>query len=332
MIYLKSRSLHKQLLFTISYFSFFGYAPSFDDIFTFFPVKISRKRLKTLIHEAIKKKKVVSYDHRPYTNTGGSPLSKSVFEKNSVSFKKAWQNKLETKHLTSFLYTLPQYSNHFKNRASKQQITLHKLDSINQLIKSLYPCPFIRLVGITGSAAMSNCRKQDDIDLMIVTQRKSMFTARFIAILLTSMFGLRKKKGGICLNLFLSEEDLSVPLHKQTPYVAHELLQMKTVINKNHTYGKFCKANEWVYNIYPNSKVPPSLKLRRTSKNQNTGILPEKITNGIVLLLQPFEFALKQIQLKIIRKNKTGLILSPTQLWLFRRDFEKRIKGLFSKG
>ncbi|MFA5137048.1 MAG: hypothetical protein WC489_06725 [Patescibacteria group bacterium] len=321
MIYLKSRSLHKQLLFTISYFSFFGYAPSFDDIFTFFPVKISRKRLKTLIHEAIKKKKVVSYDYRPHTNTGGIPFSKSVFEKNSQSFKKAWQ-----------IYTLPQYSNHFKNSASRQQITLHKLDSINQLIKSLYPCPFIRLVGITGSAAMSNCRKQDDIDLMIVTQGKSMFTARFIAILLTSMFGLRKKKGGICLNLFLSEEDLSVPLHKQTQYVAHELLQMKAVINKNNTYGKFCKANEWVYDIYPNSKVPPSLKLRTTSKNQNTGILLEKITNGIVLLLQPFEFALKQIQLKIIRKNKTGLILSPTQLWLFRRDFEKRIKGLFSKG
>lgn len=59
MTLLKSPTPEHKLINTISYFSFFEYPPSLEEIFTFFPEKITKKALKTLLERLFKQKKLI---------------------------------------------------------------------------------------------------------------------------------------------------------------------------------------------------------------------------------------------------------------------------------
>jgi len=330
MKYLKSRNPVKHLLNTISYFSFFGYPPTFDEIHTFFPVKIAKKGLKTLLERLILEKKVIQLSfrapiHRDEKSREVLPTSRFLSRSNKT--KKLIQNdKLDRQNslfstfylpsFSSFRYTLPQYPYKFDLPLQRKKTTLKKLTSIKCLIKVFRQWPFFRFVGVTGSAAMANCRTGDDVDLFIITARKTLFIGRFLAIVLSYIYYVRRGKNRVCLNLFFDESNVVVPLQKQTQYVAHEVLQMKPVVNKGQTYERFLEANKWIYDYFPNASVIPPPDRRRG-----------QVQEGMIrFLLQPLEIFLKHLQLLIIRKNNTGLIITNTQLWLFRKDFEKKIK------
>src|SRR3989344_6123892 len=129
---LKSKNLDKYLFNTISYFSFFGYPPSFDEIHTFFPVRIAKKQLKNLLEDLVRKKSLICHceDHE-YRSKGTkqsqkrSPRSSSDSE-DSLATTIGCQDNLN-KQLLSFdfcplnfpLYTLPQYAKKFQIRNSK---------------------------------------------------------------------------------------------------------------------------------------------------------------------------------------------------------------------
>ncbi|MEK7079196.1 MAG: hypothetical protein AAB929_03945 [Patescibacteria group bacterium] len=332
---LKSKNLDKHLLNTISYFSFFGYPPSFDEIHTFFPEKIAKSKLKILLASWIKQKRLIrssmSFRRNEVTEKSSPAFGGTHIYKRSARFlsseselrndKIDRQNNLNRDPLTfnfqpstSSLYTLPQYAPHFKNRATRQVVCQKKLIPVKCYTGILAKIPFVRFIGITGSASMGNTTPHDDVDIFIITRKNCLFIGRFFAILIAHILHVRKGKNSVCLNLFFDEGDLVIPLQKQTPYVAHEVLQMKPVVNKNRVYERFIRANQWVKQFYPNVK----LVIRSHSR---AGGNPD-----YNFLFFPFELALKTLQLAIIRRNKTGLIISPTQLWLFKRDFEKKME------
>lgn len=339
----KSKNLDKHLLNTISYFSFFGYAPSLDEIHTFFPEKIAKNKLRTVLESSIKQKKLISYQYTPsYLSSQPNFLSSratclparqesrdpfvrndKLGRYNNVSRHSTTNDQRPT---TDVLYTLPQYTTHFKNRASRQSICQKKLIPVKCYTGMLEKLPFIQLIGITGSASMGNTTRDADVDLFIVTRRNCLFIGRFFAILLAHIMHVRNDKNGVCLNLFFEERDLAIPLQKQTSYVAHEVLQMKPVVNKDRTYERFLKANEWVKQFYPNVKLAFRSHPRENGDPELYRFrIKSGMTNILVLLLISLELSLKTLQLAIIRRNKTGLIISPTQLWLFKKDFEKKM-------
>ncbi|MBI4974024.1 hypothetical protein HZC27_05425 [Candidatus Roizmanbacteria bacterium] len=333
---LKSKNPDKDLLNTISYFSFFGYPPSLNEIHTFFPERIAKNKLKALLDQLVEKKRLIldpmSFRRNPPIRrmTEKSRLkephntlrwiSHFVRNDNLGYFNNPKPSSFQIKNfkLKINLYTLPQYTTHFKNRASRQLICQKKLIPVKCYTGILAKFPFIRMIGVTGSASMGNTKRDDDVDLFIVTRGNCLFIGRFFAILLAHILHVRKGKNSICLNLFFDENNLAIPLQKQTPYVAHEVLQMRPVVNKNNMYERFLEANTWVKQFYPNI----TLSIRSHSRPPNRRGNP--IYN---FLFFPFELLLIKIQLAIISRNKTGLIISPTQLWLFRRDFEKRMNG-----
>ena len=49
----------------------------------------------------------------------------------------------------------------------------------------------------------------------------------------------------ICLNLWLDESALEIPVDQRNLYTAHELAQMKPRVNKDGTYEKMMWANRW---------------------------------------------------------------------------------------
>ena len=135
-----------------------------------------------------------------------------------------------------------------------------KLKKVQLYIKLISLFPQIKLIGLSGSMAMKNPKSEDDIDLFIITEKKRLFTARFLATIISFIMGLKRSIGQneapnkVCLNLFFDESNLKVPKFKQTEFVGHEVIQMKPVINKNQTYEKFLNANEWVFRLFPNAE------------------------------------------------------------------------------
>ena len=260
---LKSKNLDKHLLNTISYFSFFGYPPSLDEIHTFFPEKITKNKLRILLQSLVRQKIIFCHCEEVYPervegkqSQKRSPRSSSDSE-DSLAMTRDCYNSIngsltsnDQRLTTNVSYTLPQYPTHFKNRATRQVVCQKKLIPVKCYTGILAKIPFIRFIGITGSASMGNTTPNDDVDIFIITSKNCLFIGRFFAILFSYIFNVRKGKNSVCLNLFFDECNLVIPKHKQTPYVAHEILQMKPVVNKGHVHERFLKANGWVLKYF----------------------------------------------------------------------------------
>ncbi|OGK62764.1 hypothetical protein A2334_00930 [Candidatus Roizmanbacteria bacterium RIFOXYB2_FULL_38_10] len=323
---LNLQKINNDILNTISYFSFFAYSSTFDDIFTFLPVEVTKKQLQTHLDRLIRQNKLISNDSF-LKDEPVKPILKAELKKIQGLLDRLDPHDNTYTHLKGMgfylfglkRYTLPQYSIFLKNSLLRQVISFNKIILMFRYIKALQRLPFVKFVGITGSASMGNCKISDDVDMCIITKKNCLFLARFCTILLAHLLRLRGKKDSICLNLFFDESDLLIPPHKQTSYIAHEVLQMKPIINKNQTFERFLRINRWIHSIYPNSLSHVSIRLPSLKQKQRIVLTLTR------LLLLPLEQILKIIQLAIIRRNKTGLIVSSTQLWLFKRDFEKKI-------
>ncbi|MBI4225790.1 hypothetical protein HY612_01635, partial [Candidatus Roizmanbacteria bacterium] len=139
-------------------------------------------------------------------------------------------------------------------------------------------------------------------------------------------------KDKICLNLFFDESNLSVPDNKKTEYVAHEVLQMKALVQKDDIYLRFIDANRWVFDIFPNAPrvIPRSEATRNLAKRNNVFYAPfgrwisHFVRNDRVS--QWFEILLKSFQLHFIRKHQTTEIVTDSQLWFHPEDFARKIK------
>ncbi len=118
--------------------------------------------------------------------------------------------------------------------------------------------PWVQLVGISGSLAMRNADKNADIDLFVVTRKNRVWLSRLFCALILELLGQRRKRGEsrilgagkICLNLLISEDVLEQS--NKNLYIAHEVLQMKVLWEREKTYQKFLEHNSWTKKYLPN--------------------------------------------------------------------------------
>jgi len=227
---------------------------------------------------------------------------------------------------TNYSYTLPQYSMQIDNKLIMQNSCWSdwRIKTFQRYIEILKAFPLVRFVAITGASAMKGVRPHDDIDLCIVTKHKALWTSRFFVVILAKILKIHTKFG-VCLNLFFDEADLKVQTHKQTSYVGHEILQMKPIIDKDNVYRQFLYENEWIYAFFPNANQSVILGTEGTPESMILDASsPARLTRMTVW--NPIERFLKHIQLPLIHRNKTALYITSTQLWLFKSDFEKKLK------
>ncbi len=275
--------MRKNLHAVLDYFGYFSYPPSFHEIYRFFSSKITKQRLRLLLSDEMRKGTIVSISKNRYFRSSQKALD-----------------------------TLPQYGIPTSPRlrgvnaieAKKPGIVISLYLAILQL------CPLIRFVGITGSTAVEGYQKEKDIDLFIITRHRLLWTSRFFAVLFAKLLSIRGQEG-VCLNLFFDESDIAIPQKKQNSYIGHELLQMKTVLDKDNFVSRLLSANKWISSYFPNA--PKYNKERR--------ILYSKIS-----MFSGIEWFFKLIQLHMIKRNKTGFLITDSQLWLFKNDFEKKLK------
>lgn len=104
----------------------------------------------------------------------------------------------------------------------------------------------ILMVGVTGSLASKYPQKNDDIDLMIITRKDSLWLTRFKVFLIFWKFKIphRTNNNDICINLWL--EDMRIPLNKRNLKNAVDLILMRPILNRQNTYKNFLLINKWV--------------------------------------------------------------------------------------
>ncbi len=147
-----------------------------------------------------------------------------------------------------------------KERKRKEKYADRKLKIAQQVVRVLRLIPFIKMVAVTGNLAMRNANQEDDIDFLIITQRKRLWLSRFFAVVLLELLGKRRRpeekevKDKICLNMFLDEDHLEMSEKQQNLFSAHEILQLKSLYEKDDFYDKFLDQNRWVKKFLANWK------------------------------------------------------------------------------
>lgn len=140
-------------------------------------------------------------------------------------------------------------------REKHSAVLLTQARLISQLFKLI---PWIKLVGISGSLAVNNAGQKDDIDLLIITASNRLWLTRIFSLALLTLLNKRRKRadqkqdaaGKVCINILL--EDGRLAQQKRNIYVAHEVLQMKVLWQRDRVYSRYLEDNGWAFKFLPN--------------------------------------------------------------------------------
>jgi len=209
-----------------------------------------------------------------------------------------------------------------KKRQTREFISRAKLKKAEIIIKKLSVIPTIRLIGISGTLAMKNCEKDDDIDIFIIAEKNFAWTTRFLTAVCLIILGAYRNKNSkryrdkICLNLVLDEERMS--FKKQDLFTAHEIVQLLPIFERSGTYRKFINVNLWVKKFLPNWQVKHKVMLRKQ----------RSFLDGLIIAIFKVlssEKILKTLQLFYMRKVITKERLEKNFIGLHPFDYKDYI-------
>lgn len=194
-----------------------------------------------------------------YHNIFDYPLTFNELIKWSCANKSEFKKDLKISFKNGFYFVDGREGLVYK-RNIRKRISEKKLEKARKAAKILSLIPFIKMVGVTGSLAMKNADKFDDLDMLIITKQGTLWTTRLLSYLLLKMFNLNVRKPGksnqndeLCLNMWLDEIDLVWSKRERNIYSAHEILQITPLINKEKSYEKFVASNKWTFGYWPNA-------------------------------------------------------------------------------
>lgn len=156
------------------------------------------------------------------------------------------------KSINGYFY-LPSRKSLIKLRTQREKYSLLKWGIAYKQAAKLTKIPFVEAIFVTGSLAMSNCKKTDDIDLMIITSPNTLWITRFVVniILFKSRRfpNVKSAPDKICTNLWLDTRNLKIP--ERSLYHAHEILQTKCIFDRGGVQYQFLRQNFWVKDYLP---------------------------------------------------------------------------------
>jgi hypothetical protein len=120
--------------------------------------------------------------------------------------------------------------------------------------------PWVKLIGVSGGLAMNNTNKNSDIDFLVVTEKNRLWLSRLLILGVMIILGLKRKPGcspkeaagKICVNTVLDVDGLFQNGHDL--YIAHEVLQMRVIWQREGIYSKYLSKNSWAFRFVPNWK------------------------------------------------------------------------------
>jgi D-beta-D-heptose 7-phosphate kinase/D-beta-D-heptose 1-phosphate adenosyltransferase len=158
-------------------------------------------------------------------------------------------------------------------RQSKEMKSNKKIRRAKKIIKIISIIPTIKFIGISGALSMKNSGENDDIDIFIISKKDFTWTTRFLVAIFLNFLGSYRTRNSInfadkiCLNMILDENSMYFRNKKQNLYIAHEIMQIIPVFNKDKTFEKFIEINNWTNNFLANATVKKNYYI---NKKQNT--------------------------------------------------------------
>jgi len=200
----------------------------------------------------------------------------------------------------------------YERRQKHADILIRETSWIIHLICQI---PSIYYVGISGSLAMHDALPDDDVDLMLIVKPHTVWKTRAIVLLILrglSLLGNRSAQK-VCVNMIWSAEDLKMPKHKQTEYGGHELLQLRTCMNKRFTHESLLHENGWTEKFFQNvHKNTLSKKMVETLPKQSK---KDDFSEKVLQWIQKRWLAMKGFRVTEYK----------SQIWLIQEDWENRI-------
>lgn len=178
--------------------------------------------------------------------------------------------------------------------------------------------PFVRMISVNGSLANKKIHKDSDIDFFIITEKKRLWTVRFLVFFLLDLFFLRAKhtkhKGRICLNHFLSNENCILTL--QNSYNAYQYSNLKILYQEKDTYRNFISKNLWIKKYVPIKKNIYKKNYPSLLKKSAELVLKGKIGNWLEKKI--FQLQTKRIKNNIFfRQNDSFLKISHKEFYYY---------------
>jgi len=158
-------------------------------------------------------------------------------------------------------------------RQNKAEKSNKKIWKAKKIIKIISIIPTIKFIGISGALSMKNSKENDDIDIFIISEKDFTWTTRFLVAIFLNILGSYRTRNSInfadkiCLNMILDENSMYFRNKKQNLYIAHEIMQIIPIFNKDKTFEKFIEINNWTNNFLPNAKAKKNYYF---NKKQNT--------------------------------------------------------------
>lgn len=256
-------------------------------------------------------------------------IAKNVENIDRVTFKKALimfpPGRWEYKHGFYFLSGREEIVG---KRERRKKEGGKKLDFARKIIQKLSLVPTVSFIGISGGLALENSEKNDDIDLFVITSKNTLWVTRLILVFLLIIMGQYRGRGKkesqkVCLNMLIDEESLSFPKKRQDLYTAHEIVQLRPVLNRNNVYEKFMNANRWVKKFLPNG-IDIRILGYKDIKKKSPSIL-------ISQYLSIFERIAKSIQLSYMKKHRTKETISDHFLAFHPFDYKSFVLKEYNK-
>ena len=125
--------------------------------------------------------------------------------------------------------------------------------------------PFVKAVILTGSMTRGENNFFSDIDLLIITTPRRLYTARFFATFWAAVTGWRRKPndenpaGKFCLNYYLTSNNLDILPH--TADCAKHHRQIIRLWDRDGEFERIYREHFWLYKY--NFKIADEEKVRR---------------------------------------------------------------------
>jgi len=224
------------------------------------------------------------------------------------------------------LYFLKGREKIIEKRKNREEIGLIKMEKAKKMINLLSVIPSIYLAGVTGSLALLNSKKKEDIDLFLVSAKDSVWITRFLAVILLKLSGNyrgrtdKRVEDKICLNMIIGEDCLKIDSKRQDIYTAHEIIQLVPIFERSNTYKKFLNNNLWVKQFMPNSMEKTNIKIDI-----------KKERKWAVSLLKVFEPFIRGIQFYSMKKHITRETVLKNFLAFHPIDHRGKILKVFKR-
>jgi hypothetical protein len=225
-------------------------------------------------------------------------------------------------------------------RKEREKESFRKIRRTKLAAMFLARLPFVKSIMVCNSLGNMNAKKEDDIDLFIITKKNKIWLTRFLTTGFFKVFNLRPNKKTIkdkfCFSFYVTENNLNlqnlVKRNIDDPLSWWWLTNLILIYDEKDYFDKLLNENEWLKNVLPNFE-DRCLRKRDQFKIDVGSIFKkflEKVIGG--------EKQVKKIQLKIMPEKlkkeigeNGGVIVNDKILKLYLKDRREKYRQEWQK-